>query len=177
MKKLLACAVGVMVAAGMMADVPFNASLTPDISIVGPAETVNGLTLSIWGENPQHSLALGFVNGTAASSSGLSLGLLNYGDDYVGVQWGIVNFEKGSFLGWQNAFVNYAGGEVTGLQSGFVNCAGNLTGLQFGFVNYARQANQGVQIGVLNVIPQNDYWFTMLPNELAPAMIIVNWRF
>jgi hypothetical protein len=57
-----------------------------------------------------------------------------------------------------------------------VNCAGKLTGLQFGFVNYAETAKTGVQIGLVNLISDNR-WFSGLPNELAPGMIFVNWRF
>jgi len=29
---------------------------------------------------------------------------------------------------------------------------------------------------VLNLIPEN-HWFTELPDELAPGMVLVNWRF
>jgi len=36
--------------------------------------------------------------------------------------------------------------------------------------------DMGVQIGLVNLIPPNE-WFTGLPNELAPGMIVVNWRF
>jgi hypothetical protein len=66
---------------------------------------------------------------------------------------------------------------MKGLQTGAVNYAGTLTGLQLGFVNYAEGADAGVQVGVVNIIRQNTRWFTELPEELAPAMIFVNWRF
>jgi len=33
-----------------------------------------------------------------------------------------------------------------------------------------------VQIGLINFIPSNR-WFTGLPDELAPGMVLINWRF
>ena len=183
MKKLLIVLAGVLIASGAMAQIkltetkPFNASILPDLAIYDRSERIEGLTLSIWGENPQTSLALGIVNGTSGDSAGFSWAfLLNYADDYKGVQWAPVNYVTGDFLGWQAAFVNYTGGSMKGLQTGWVNCAGKLTGLQFGFVNYAETGKTGVQIGLVNLIPDNR-WFSGLPNELAPGMIFVNWRF
>jgi hypothetical protein len=159
------------------ADKPFNASLTPDIAIQPTSATVSGLTLSIWGQNQQHSLAIGFVNGTSGDSSGLCIGLVNYGDKYTGVQWGIVNYEKGDFLGWQSAAVNYTDGMFTGFQSGWIDYAGNLNGFQLGLVNIADQAKAALQIGLVNIIQQNTMWFRELPDALAPGMVIANWRF
>jgi hypothetical protein len=78
---------------------------------------------------------------------------LNYADNYKGIQWAIINYTTGDFLGWQGGFVNYTGGSMKGLQSGAVNCAGTLTGLQFGPVNYAEAGQTGVQIGPINLIP------------------------
>ena len=186
MKKLLVYLVTILVSTGAMAGTePFNLSLTPAIAVYDRSETINGMTLSIWGENPQNSFALGLVNGTTDRSAGLSLGLLNYADTYKGCQWGLVNYTTQDFSGWQGgpffgllvSVVNYTGGNMSGLQTGVVNYAGQLTGLQVGVVNYADAADAGVQIGLVNIIHQNHHWFTELPDELAPAMILVNWRF
>jgi hypothetical protein len=57
-----------------------------------------------------------------------------------------------------------------------VNYGGNLTGLQLGLINYAATAKTGVQIGLVNLIPKNE-WFSELPDELAPGMVLINWRF
>jgi len=65
---------------------------------------------------------------------------------------------------------------MEGLQTGFVNCANNLNGLQLGAVNYARSVDTGLQLGFLNLMPQNE-WFAGLPNELAPGMVFINWHF
>ena len=184
MKRLVAVLVGVMVATGVMAgSKPIQLSLTPDIALYDRSETIEGLSLSIWSENPQSALALGIVNGSTGQSAGLSLALvLNYADNYKGIQWALINYTKGDFLGWQGgwvfgfAAVNYAEGSMKGLQTGVVNYAGKLTGLQLGLVNYAATAETGVQIGLVNLIPKNQ-WFSGLPDELAPGMIFVNWRF
>ena len=175
MKTTLAVLVGVMGMSGVMASEPLQLSLTPDVALFGRNTRIEGLSLSIWGENPQSALAIGFVNGSSGTSAGLSLGLLNYADNYTGFQWAAVNYTEGDLLGWQLAFVNYTDGTMKGLQSGFVNYAGKLTGLQFGFVNFAESAETGVQIGIVNLLPHNE-WFTRLPDELAPAMVLLNWR-
>jgi hypothetical protein len=159
------------------AEQPFQASLTPDIALYPKTEPIAGLTLSIWGENPQHSLALGFVNGSSGKSGGASLGLFNYGEGYIGVQWSFVNYDTGDFLGWQNGAVNFTKGRVTGLQSGCVNYAGTLSGLQLGIVNIAEKGDSAVQIGLVNIIRENQLWFQEFPRNLAPGMIIANWRF
>jgi len=170
--------VAVLLTTGVMAgNKPLQLSLTPDIALVNRNEKIEGLSLNIWGENPQAGLALGFVNGSTGESAGLSLGLiLNYADSYKGLQLAAVNYTKADFLGWQIGFVNYTDGFMKGLQTGVVNYAGKLTGLQFGFVNYAASAKTGVQIGLVNLMPQNA-WFTGLPDELAPGMILINWCF
>lgn len=164
MKTIRIGLVVVLTAVGAIAaNRPVQLSLTPDIALFDRSETIEGLTLSIWGENHQRALALGIINGSVGSSSGLSLGLLlNYAEDYTGVQWAPVNYASGEFVGWQNGFVNYAG---------------RLTGLQLGLINFAEMADTGVQVGFINVIRENTSWFAELPEELAPAMVFVNWRF
>jgi hypothetical protein len=166
-----------LAASQAMAANPIQLSLTPDIAIHNRNTKIEGLTLSIWGENPQESLAVGIVNGSTGASAGFSLGfILNYADSYKGVQWAPVNYTKASFLGWQAGFIDYTEGSMKGVQTGFVNCAGHLTGVQLGLINYAAKATTGVQIGLINLLPQNR-WFTGFPNELAPGMVIINWRF
>jgi hypothetical protein len=161
----------------VMAARPINLSLTEDVALFDKNERINGLALSIWGENPQTALALGIVNGSTGNSAGLSFGFfLNYADNYKGLLVAPVNYVQGDFLGWQAGIVNYSDGTMRGLQTGIFNYAGKLTGLQLGFVNYAETAESGVQIGLINLIPENE-WFSDLPDGLAPGMIFVNWRF
>lgn len=179
MKRMLVLIVAGWIAGGAIASAatPLQVSLTPAVSLFGANEQVNGLALSLWGENPQTALALGIVNGSTGDSAGFSLGLLlNYADNYKGIQWAPINYTKGDFFGWQAGVVNYVEGTMKGLQSGLVNYAGSLTGLQFGLFNYAASAKSGVQIGLLNIMPDNQ-WFSELPDELAPGMVLVNWRF
>ena len=178
MKKFAVILLGVAIAQGAaMATTPIQLSITPDLALYSRSETVEGLTISLWGENPQTALAVGVVNGSTGQSAGFSLGfLLNYADSYKGIQWAPINYTKNDYLGWQAGFVNYTEGFMKGLQSGVVNYAGTLTGLQLGLVNYAETAKTGGQIGLLNLIPSNN-WFTDLPDELAPGMVFVNWKF
>lgn len=178
MKRVLTIVAGMMVATGVVAGgKPLQISITPEIALYDRSERIEGLVIGIWSENPQTALALGIVSGSTGSSSGLSWSLLlNYADNYKGIHWAPINYTKHDFLGWQGGFVNYVGGTMKGLQSGTVNYAGRLTGLQFGLVNYAETAENGVQLGLINIIPQNA-WFSELPDALAPGMVFVNWRF
>lgn len=154
---------------------PIQLSLTPDIALESKDTTINGISLNIWGENQQHSLTLGIVNGSTGDSTGFSWGIVNYDDVYHGVQWGFVNVSKQEFVGWQRGFVNFDQGTFTGFQDGFVNVAEDARGFQLGLVNYAQQLN-GLQIGILNVALNNP-WFDEFPEKLAPGFPIVNWSF
>lgn len=176
MRIILACLVTTLVSTGAMAATePFNLSLTPNIAVYPRTDTIEGVTLSVWGENEQTSLAIGIANGSVGNSAGLDWGLINYADNYKGIQWSAINYDKGDFLGWQSGILEYAWGSMLGLQTGVVNYAGKLTGLELGLVNYTEDADSGVQIGLINIIRNNRNWFDDLPNSLAPVMILVNW--
>ena len=106
MKKQLAITALIVAAASLQAEEIFQASLTPDIAIQSRSTEIHGLALSIWGENPQHALALGFVNGSTGNSGGLSLSLVNCADSYTVVALGVVNVNQNDFIGWQCGFFN-----------------------------------------------------------------------
>ena len=147
MKKLVIVALICVVASSAYAESkPFQLSLVPDVAIHSKDTHIKGVTLNIWGQNPQSAFALGFVNGSTGDSKGFSLGLVNYAESYTGVELGLVNY------------------------------AVKLKGLQLGAINYAKTAESGIQIGLINIISQNQ-WFTGFPNELAKGMVFVNWRF
>jgi hypothetical protein len=176
MKKLLILTTLAVGTFGLKADdAIFQASLTPDIAIYARTTQINGLALNIWGENPQSSLNIGFVNGSTGDSQGLAWGLVNYADAYTGVAWGLVNVSRERFFGWQNSAINYSQGTFTGLQSGWINVAQDFQGLQLGFVNYAENLH-GVQLGLVNVALNNP-WFQEFPNKLATGFPILNWSF
>jgi hypothetical protein len=156
---------------------PINLSLTPDISLQDRSDRIEGLTLSIWGENEQQGLGWGFVNGSVGDSMGLSIGIINYAENYTGIQWGTLNTAKQDFTGWQIGLGNHVGSDLYGLQTGWFNCAGDLRGVQLGLVNFTRTAGPCLQVGLINIIAENDMWIVDLPEQLAPAMIFVNWRF
>jgi len=165
MKKLVLVLIGCFLATGAFAETKgFQLSLTPDIAIESKTTQIDGVSLSIWGENPQNAIALGIVNGSTGRNSGVSLGLLaNYAQSYKGAQ-----------LAW---VANYSSEMFTGLQWSAFNYAANLNGLQLGFINYAQTSKKGVQIGLVNIMNETKTWFSHLPNEVAPAMVFVNWRY
>jgi len=179
MKKivLLACVLVLFVSSQAMASKAIQLSLTPDIALQPRGTHINGVSLNIWGENPQTSFALGFVNGFNDTSKGVGLGLFNYSDNYTGFQLGFfLNYTESAFSGGQLGIVNYTVGSAQGIQLGGVNYAGRLRGVQLGIINYAAETETGIQIGVINVIPPNT-WFSRFPDEIAPAMVFLNWRF
>ncbi len=180
MKKLLMVVFCCALAAGAFAKTAgFQASLTPDIAIHDRDTRINGVSINFVGENPQGGFALGFVNGSRDDSLGFSLGVVNYAENYKGVQYGFVNIASGTFIGWQGGYawlcVNYAE-SLMGVQTGIVNYAGKFTGVQVGVVNYAHTVRNGVQIGLVNIMPENT-WFQDFPGDLAKGMVFVNWSF
>jgi hypothetical protein len=182
MKKLFILTALVISTAGLQAEEHgFQASLTPDIAVHPKTDQINGLSLSIWGENPQSAFALGFVNGSTGDSGGFTWGLFNYADSYTGVAWGLANYSKDSFTGWQGGIffmpclVNVSAGTFTGFQEGIVNVAQEFHGFQLALVNYTDDLH-GVQIGLVN-IALNNPWFHDFPDKLATGFPIVNWSF
>jgi hypothetical protein len=177
MKKILGIAVLVIGAVCVQAEESFlQLSLTPDVALKSRETTIKGISLNLWGENPQQGLSLGIVNGSTGQSSGFSWAIgLNYAESYTGVQWALVNVSKTSFVGWQAGVVNYAWGTFKGLQSGGVNIAQDATGVQLGWVNYT-ESLKGVQIGFVNIVMKNG-WFDEFPNKLAKVFPFVNWSF
>ncbi len=178
MRKLFIITALVVSAAYVQADEThcFQASLTPDIAIYPKTAEIHGLSLSIWGENPQQGVALGIVNGSSGDSAGFTWGIYNYSEMYTGVSWGWVNVNKTSFHGWQYGIVNVSQGEFIGLQSCWAfNYAKEMHGLQAGLVNYAENL-KGVQIGLVNIAINNG-WFNEFPDKLATGFPIVNWSF
>jgi len=138
----------------------FQLSLTPNIAIQSRDTRIDGITLAIWGENPQSAFAWGFVNGSTGDSKGFSMGLCNYAENYKGVEWGFVNYSTATFVGGQ---------------IGLVNVGKDVHGIQWGTVNYC-DTMKGVQIGLINIINQNP-WFEEFPDKLAKGFVIVNWSF
>jgi len=180
MKKILVffCLIMIMVIAGQAMAEDWKAvqlSLTPGVAIFSEETRIKGFTLGIWSENPQDAFALGIVNGSSKDSTGFSLGLVNYAENYGGVQWSLFNYAKENYAGWGLGIANVTKGDMKGLQTGVVNYAGRLSGLQLGAFNYADKASGGVQIGVINIISDNKW--SDFPSGLAPGMVIVNWRF
>jgi len=182
MKKQLSLALMLVVVLSSQAQLNWNAkeaglqlSLIPLTALHSTETTIIGLSLNIWGQNPQHGVALGIVNGSTGESSGFSLGaLLNYADAYTGVHWGTINVSKSRFNGWQLGVFNYTGGEGKGLQSGAINIARDFNGLQLGAINYTDRLH-GLQIGAINIVTKNP-WFSD-PNHCAPLFPVVNWSF
>ena len=149
MKKILLVLLGCLITTGAFAETKgFQMSLIPDVAIQSKTTRIKGVSINIWGENPQNAFALGVVNGSTGNSSGFSLGLIvNYADSYKGFQVAPVNY------------------------------AGRLQGLQLGLVNMAMTAEEGVQIGFINIMSETEKWFSNFPDEVAPGMVFINWRY
>ncbi len=155
----------------------FQASLTPEVALYEKDVKIEGLSLNIWGENPQRGVALGIVSGSTGESAGFSWSyLMNYADSYKGVHWGLANYTREDFVGWQSGLGNYTSQNFKGLQTGAFNYAGSMKGLQWGLINYAGTVDSGVQLGLANIIADSP-WFKDFPQSVAPAMVFLNWSF
>ncbi len=154
------------------ADEPFEFALFSPIQMRDPDTAINVFRLSLlYGEN--------------ASVKGLDVGVVsrNTGGESKGLQYSVVAYVQGDFVGWQNAWlVGVVDGTFTGLQGpagynhaaagevfqvGLVNTADDVSGFQLGVVNVAENLN-GLQIGLVNII-ESKTTFSFLP--------IVNWSF
>ena len=164
MKKFVLVLVCCLFSTGALAETKvFQLSLTPHVAIHSRTEQVDGFSLGLWSENPQAAVAIGLVNGSTGSSSGLSISLGNYSDDYKGAQIALLT--------------NYSSGTAEGFYLSAVNYAERLSGLQLGLFNYAKTSDEGLQIGIVNIMGETDEWFGNFPDEIAPWMVLVNWRF
>jgi hypothetical protein len=131
----------------LMADDPFfQASLTPEFAIHTKSQMIKGISVSVWGENPQSSCAFGFINGTKNDSMGAMFGLVNYSEKYSGAQFSILNTSE------------------------------QMKGAQCGLINRSKTADPVFQFGFINIIESNKIWFKDFPYSLAPIMILVNWK-
>ena len=165
MKNLLLVLICCLFATGAVAETKgFQLSLIPDIAIEARTSHIKGVSLSVWGENPQTAVAIGVVNGSTGESSGISFGLLaNYAESYEGAQ-----------LAW---IANYSSVKFTGFQWAAFNYAERLHGLQLGFFNFTATSDKAVQVGFINIMKNTKLWFNNFPDEVAPVMPFVNWRF
>jgi hypothetical protein len=155
---------------------PFQASIIASgLSYEGRETRINGVVMGIWSENPQTALSISLFNGATGNSKGLQLGLLNYAENYSGVQWGIINHVSGNFSGWQDGAFNYVGGMFTGFQSGCINIVKDGKGFQLGLLNVATNFH-GLQVGAVNLNISNNF-FSRFPSEVSPGMVLVNWSF
>jgi hypothetical protein len=182
MKKWTVVAVVCALAGSVMAETAgFQLSLTPDIAIQSRDTEIKGVSIGVWNENPGSQWQAGFVNGATGDSAGLQWFIFlptiyNYAENYKGAQLGFVNNVSGNFVGLQWGLVNYANA-LTGVQLGGVNIAKSVDGgFQWALVNYAETADNLFQLGLVNIIADNQ-WFSDFPGDLAQGMVFVNWSF
>ncbi|WP_372808252.1 LA_2272 family surface repeat-containing protein [Pontiella sp.] len=184
MKKLIMIAAGCAFAAGVYAETAaFQASLVPDIALQSRDTDIKGASIGVWNENPSSKFQwqLGFVNGSTGDSVGVQWFVFlptffNYAENYTGAQLGVVNYASGDFTGLQWGLANYSA-SLTGVQLGVVNVAKAVdSGFQWGLVNYAETTHNLFQLGLVNIMTDNN-WFTDVPGDLAKGFVIVNWTF
>lgn len=135
---------------------PVQLSLLAPIQLFSEDTSIEGLRLSL-------------LYGKNYNVTGFDLGLVSHTKgEFKGVQFGFLGISDSDFTGWQNTTINLTNGKFKGLQLGFVNYTKNMSGVQFGIVNYAVYMNEGLQIGLINIIEENGAF---------PFFPIVNWSF
>ena len=106
MKKIIAAIIVSAATLGATAGEKFlQLSLTPDVALQSRDTVIQGISLNIWGENQQSAFTLGLVNGSTGDSCGFSWGLVNYAENYQGVQFAFVNYTE-TLNGLQLGFIN-----------------------------------------------------------------------
>jgi hypothetical protein len=149
---------------------PFQLALFNPLQIRGEETSITALRLNL-------------IYGKNVSVTGLDIGIANHctGGQSLGLQYGLVGFIEGDFMGWQDNGISIVMGRFSGFQSGFYNHCGQGEGFQMGFVNRATDMRgfqlglvnytenmYGLQIGLLNIIQRK---------ETLPIFIIANWSF
>lgn len=175
MKILVATAFAAMTVGVTAATTPFEISLfCPPLSIPW-CDDVSGLRLDLLsGINRNVSgLDIGtLANITEANGAGLQLcgfynrvgegkglaqfaALMNRCDEnYRGIQFAAVYNEVGEQLSGASLAAMNIAKTAKGLQFGIFNTTDRLVGMQFGIVNYADDAERGVQVGLINIMPE-----------------------
>lgn len=162
-RAVVASAVFLLAGSVLAGDAVLQLSLLPDIALHDRDDTVKGISIGVWSENRQSALTLGLVSGAPGRSSGIMFSFLaNYSQDYTGIQLAPINVSTKSHAG---------------IQWGTINYAGKLSGIQLGLLNFAERADSALQIGAINIIGSTDGWFDDFPSEIAPVMVLANWRF
>lgn len=145
---------------------PFSIPWCDDVSglrlnlLSGINRSVSGLDVGTFADIVKEKSAglqlCGFYNHVGSAVGNLQVaGLLNRCDgDYKGLQLASVYNEVGETLAGASVAVMNVAKEVHGLQAGVFNDAATLTGMQFGLVNFASFAERGVQVGLVNVMPE-----------------------
>ncbi len=151
-------------------DQPFQLALINPVQIRGEEESISIFRFNL-------------IYGKNVSIKGLDLGIANHltGGESKGLQFGLIGFVGGDFIGWMDNSINIVEGHFGGLQTGFYNGLGDGEAVQFGIVNNAvdmkgfqlgivnnTESMHGLQIGLLNIIKSKER-FSILP--------IVNWYF
>lgn len=167
---VLLCSLGIQHSfAGGEAE-PFQLALFHPIQIRGEEASIAALRLNL-------------IYGKNVSVTGLDIGIANHctGGQSLGLQYGLVGFIEGDFMGWQDNAINIVKGGFSGFQSGFYNHCGRGEGFQMGFVNRATEMRgfqlalvnytenmYGLQVGLVNIIQRK---------ETLPVFVIANWSF
>jgi hypothetical protein len=167
---LVVCSLGTQDGFADQAGKPFQLALFHPLQIREESASITALRLNL-------------IYGKNVSVSGLDIGIANHctGGQSVGLQYGLVGFVEGDFMGWQDNAISIIKGKFTGFQSGlynhcgqgegfqmgFVNRAADMRGFQLGLVNYT-ETMYGLQVGLVNIIRRK---------ETLPVFVIANWSF
>lgn len=137
-----------------------------DVGVVTHADNSCGIqcaAVNIVDDDVRLSLSVGgLVNVVGGSFTGFQIGgLVNVvdNDTYALQVGGLVNVVDGSLTGLQVGFVNVASSQAKDAwQIGFWNHGENIDHCgQIGFFNYAHDMSAGFQLGVINVIANNEF--------------------
>ncbi|MDR1696468.1 MAG: hypothetical protein LBR69_07605 [Endomicrobium sp.] len=164
MRKVLLAVCSVLLFAGssFAAATPVKLSLWNKIAVPA-SDTVYGVEIGIGTYTPEFKgVAWNAVYARTDNGLGVQMAAVTSTTKFGGLQYGLVNFGRGSVAGAQIGFLNKSK-VVKGLQCGFFNMAEDMTGLQFGFINKTEKM-KGLQLGLVNIIKRSPLKFMVFAN-------------
>jgi hypothetical protein len=144
--------------------IPFQFAIVEQLQLVSKDKSITGLKINfVYGSNYGITgIDLGIIS-KAQYTTAVQVNLMTIVEqEGVGLQIGLFNLVQ-SYSGMQLGVFNLCGSTFTGLQAGLFNHASVCSGMQIGLVNNC-SAMRGLQIGLINVIKENNFPFMPILN-------------
>ena len=90
------------------------------------------------------------INYNQSAFTGAQMSLINFNSAFMGLQFGLLDWNKGVCYGLEFGGVNVNDSELHGWAIGAINYSARLYGTQIGVVNVVPEKGRGLQLGLFN---------------------------